>query len=151
MNLLDTVQDLIKFRTETGNLAEIDKCMDYCRNLFAGSGAVVDVCRYDGVSPVLFVRNRDVQNFDVIILGHLDVVPAADDMFTPQIKDGKMFGRGTLDMKSFAAVAFNSMFYVLQNKLDLNFGIILSTDEEKGSAALTPLWKITLTSAPRLF
>lgn len=135
MNLLDTVQDLIKFRTETGNLTEIDKCIDYCRNLFVGSGAVMDVCRYDSVSPVLFVRNRDVQNFDVIILGHLDVVPAADDMFTPQIKDGKMFGRGTLDMKSFAAVAFNSMFHVLQNKLDLNFGIILSTDEEKGSAS----------------
>ena len=38
-------------------------------------------------------------------------------------------------MKSFAAVALNSMEHVLQNNLDLNFGIILSTDEEKGSAS----------------
>ena len=38
-------------------------------------------------------------------------------------------------MKSFAAVAFNSMFHVLENKLNLKFGIILSTDEEKGSAS----------------
>ena len=135
MNLLQTVQDLIKFRTETGNLSEIDKCMVYCQKLFENSGAIVDVCRYEGVSPVLFVRNQPTEDFDVVVLGHLDVVPAADDMFKPVIKDGKMYGRGTLDMKSFAAVAFNSMFHVLENKLNLKFGIILSTDEEKGSAS----------------
>lgn len=44
-----------------------------------------------------------------------------------------MFGRGTLDMKSFAAVALSSMFHVLQNNLKLKFGVILSSDEEKGS------------------
>ena len=38
-------------------------------------------------------------------------------------------------MKSFAAVALNSMEYVLKNNLNLNFGVILSTDEEKGSAS----------------
>ncbi len=135
MNLLQTVQDLIKFRTETGNLSEIDKCMAYCQKLFENSGAIVDVCRYEGVSPVLFVRNQPTEDFDVVVLGHLDVVPAADDMFKPVIKNGKMYGRGTLDMKSFAAVAFNSMFHVLENKLNLKFGIILSTDEEKGSAS----------------
>ena len=135
MNLLKTIQDLIQIRTETGNLAEIDKCMAYCQNLFANSGAFADVCRFEGTSPVLFIRNQDVMDFDVVVLGHLDVVPAPDYMFTPVIKDGKMYGRGTLDMKSFAAVAFNSMFHVLENKLNLKFGIILSTDEEKGSAS----------------
>lgn len=135
MNLLQTIQDLIKFRTETGNLKEIDSCLDYCCRLFNNSGALVDVCRYKDVLPVLFIRNQPVNDFDVIVLGHLDVVPAADGMFSPYIKDGKMYGRGTLDMKSFAAVAFNSMFHVLENNLNLKFGIILSTDEEKGSAS----------------
>lgn len=135
MNLLQTVQDLIQIRTETGNSTEIDKCMAYCQKLFANSGAFVDVCRFENTSPVLFIRNQDVMDFDVVVLGHLDVVPAPDNMFTPIIKDGKMYGRGTLDMKSFAAVAFNSMFHVLENKLNLKFGIILSTDEEKGSAS----------------
>ena len=135
MNLLATIKDLIQFRTETGNLSEIDKCMFYCQQLFENSGAHVDICRYEGVSPVLFIRNQNVSDFDVIVLGHLDVVPAADDMFRPYLKDGKMYGRGTLDMKSFAAVAFNSMFHVLENNLNLKFGIILSSDEEKGSAS----------------
>lgn len=135
MNLLDTIQNLIRFRTETGNLSEIDKCMTYCQKLFENSGAYTDICRYEGVSPVLFIRNQDVEDFDVIVLGHLDVVPATDDMFSPYIKDGKMYGRGTLDMKSFAAVGFNSMFHVLENKLNIKFAVILSSDEEKGSAS----------------
>ena len=54
-------------------------------------------------------------------------------MFDPVIKEGKMFGRGTLDMKSFAVVAMNSMEYVAEHKLPIKFGVVLSTDEEKGS------------------
>lgn len=135
MNLIEIIQDLIKFKTITGCEEEINKCMDYCEKLMKDSGALVDVYRFPDASPVLFVRNRNVKDFDVIVLGHLDVVPAMDEMFIPEIKDGKMYGRGTLDMKSFAAVAFNSMQYVLENNLDLNFGIILSSDEEKGSAS----------------
>ena len=54
-------------------------------------------------------------------------------MFAPKIEDGRMYGRGTLDMKSFAAVAMNSMHYVLEHKPAVKFGVILSTDEEQGS------------------
>lgn len=133
MELIKVIKDLIKFRTETGNAQEIEKCLAYVEKLFSGSGAKVEVCRFENASPVLFIRNYDADEFDVACLGHLDVVPADDEMFKPYIKDGKMFGRGTLDMKSFAAVAFNSMFYVLQEKLPIKFAVILSTDEEKGS------------------
>lgn len=135
MDLLKVTEDLIRFRTETGNAAEIDKALEYIKNLFAGTEAKVTIFRQEGVSPVIFIRNRDVENYDVLCLGHIDVVPADDHMFQPYVKDGKMFGRGTLDMKSFAAVALNSMFHVLENKLPLDFGVILSTDEEKGSAS----------------
>ena len=59
------------------------------------------------------------------------MVKAADGMFAPKIEDGRMYGRGTLDMKSFAAVAMNSMHYVLEHKPAVKFGVILSTDEEQ--------------------
>lgn len=133
MDLINIITDLIKFRTETGNIPEIKHCFDYCKILFSNTDAKVEIFEKEGVAPVLYIRNTDSENFDVLCLGHLDVVPATDEMFTPQIKDGRMYGRGTLDMKSFAAVAFNSMFHVLENKLNLKFGIILSSDEEKGS------------------
>ena len=133
MDVIRTAQDLIRFRTETGNLEEIRKCFAYIADLFDSSGALVRIFEKPGIAPVLFLSNSEAEDFDVLILGHLDVVPAEDKMFEPYIKDGKMFGRGTLDMKSFAAVALSSMFHVLQNNLKLKFGVILSSDEEKGS------------------
>ena len=132
MDLLQTIEDLIRFRTETGNAAEIAKAAEYIKNKFVGTAAKVEIFQTIA-SPVVFIRNTDSFDFDVVVLGHIDVVPAADEMFEPLIKDGKMYGRGTLDMKSFAAVALNSMEYAIRNNLRLKFGIILSTDEEKGS------------------
>ncbi|MBR1601385.1 MAG: M20/M25/M40 family metallo-hydrolase [Alphaproteobacteria bacterium] len=132
MDLITTIEDLVKFRTETGNTEEIIKATEYICKKFANSEVIASVFQ-STASPVVFLRNTKSFDFDVIILGHIDVVPASDDMFTPVIKDGKMYGRGTLDMKSFAAVALNSMEYVSQHNLPIKFGVILSTDEEKGS------------------
>lgn len=133
MDLMKTVEDLIRFRTETGNKEEIEKCLNYLEHNLQGSGAIVKICRYDGVSPVFFAANVMEDYFDVLVIGHIDVVPASDEMFEPRYENGKIFGRGTLDMKSFAAVALNSLHYVLAHKLPIKFGVILSTDEEKGS------------------
>ncbi len=133
MDILQVAQNLIRFRTETGNNAEIKKCMQYIKSLFHQNNAKTDIFQKDNLAPVIFIRNSAEEEFDVLILGHIDVVPAPEEMFEPQLKDGKMFGRGTLDMKSFAAVALNSMEYVLDKKLPLKFGVILSSDEEKGS------------------
>ena len=132
MDLLQTVEDLIRFRTETGNAEQIALAAQYIKNKFAGTSALVEIFQ-STASPVVFLRNTDTLDFDVLVLGHIDVVPAADAMFEPRIENGKMYGRGTLDMKSFAAVAINSMEYVVQHQLPLKFGVILSTDEEKGS------------------
>lgn len=135
MDVIAVAQELMKFRTETGNTEQIARCLQYCCDLLSGSGAIIEIVNFPDASPVLYIRNHEVENFDALCLGHIDVVPASDDMFIPQIKDRKLYGRGSLDMKSFAAVALNSMEYVLKNNLNLNFAIILSTDEEKGSAS----------------
>ncbi|HCU58395.1 MAG TPA: hypothetical protein DIC64_00245 [Alphaproteobacteria bacterium] len=141
MQLLDVIKNLISFKTITGNRGEIDKCLKYIKNLLEPTGAIVDICTHQDVSPVIFARNAQTEDFDVLVLGHLDVVPATDDMFEPCLKDGKLYGRGTLDMKSFAAVAINSMAQVMKEKLPLKFGFILSTDEEEGSASLEAFLK----------
>lgn len=133
MDIIQVAQNLIRFKTETGNSSEIKKCLQYVKGLFKGTAAKVDIFEKERIAPVIFIRNTDSEQFDALVLGHLDVVKAEESMFEPIIKDGRMYGRGTLDMKSFAAVALNSMEYVLKNKLPLKFGVILSTDEEKGS------------------
>lgn len=133
MDLVKTIEDLVRFRTETGNAEEIDKCLDYIQTKFEGTGALVKIERFKEASPVIYIANNQDTHQNALVLGHIDVVKASDDMFEPYIKEGKMYGRGTLDMKSFAAVAMNSMMYVLEHRLPIKFAIILSTDEEKGS------------------
>lgn len=133
MQLIKTIEDLIRFRTVTGSSEEINRCLDYIAAQFSGTAAVVRVERFAEASPVIYIANNEDMKQDVLVLGHIDVVAAADCMFEPKIVDGKMYGRGTLDMKSFAAVAMNSMHYVLEHQLPLKFAIMLSSDEEQGS------------------
>lgn len=136
MDLRKITEELIKFRTETGNLSEIERCMRYLQQVAKKIGAEVEYYQKDKLAPVLLVSNGEKQDFDVLAVGHIDVVPATDNMFIPYVQDGKMFGRGTLDMKSFAVVALNTLEYVISNHLPIKFGVLLSSDEEKGSFGL---------------
>ncbi len=141
MDLQKNTEELIKFRTETGNLPEIDRAMNWLAKLAAGIRAETEIYKKDALAPVMLLSNGEKRDFDVLVVGHIDVVPAADNMFIPYMKDGKMHGRGTLDMKSFAMVGLNSLEYVINNRLPLKFGVLLSSDEEKGSFGLEAFLK----------
>lgn len=73
------------------------------------------------------------------LLSHLDVV-AADpkewsvDPFSGVVKDGFVWGRGALDMKSLTAVEIMVLKLLKRNRVKLNGGIVLvaTADEEKG-------------------
>ena len=136
MDILALAKKLISFQTVTGNIPEIKKCLEYIQTLLSPCGALVDVYAFENASPVIFARNTNEMHLDALVLGHLDVVPADKHMFSPVFEDGLLKGRGALDMKSFAAVAINSLEQVIKEKLPLKFGFILSTDEEKGSKSL---------------
>lgn len=83
------------------------------------------------------------------ILAHLDVVPVSDDWtvtepFTPLIKDGKIYGRGTADDKGPAITALYAMKAIkdLNIPLSKNVRLILGTDEECGSSDIAHYYKI---------
>ena len=56
---------------------------------------MVKIERFDDASPVIYISNNDSMTQDALVLGHIDVVKAADGMFAPKIEDGRMYGRGT--------------------------------------------------------
>lgn len=141
MTLLELIKKLISFKTITGNKEEIDQCLAFIKDYLVPSGAKIEICRYKDVSPVIFAHNTEDEKFDALVLGHLDVVTAKNDMFEAKEKEGKLYARGALDMKSFAGVAIHSMQYVMKKNLPLKFGFILSTDEEEGSKSLEAFLK----------
>lgn len=75
------------------------------------------------------------------ILAHLDCVPVGDDWtvttpFAPVVKDGKIYGRGTVDDKGPAICALYAMKALKDMGIELpkNVRLILGTDEESGSS-----------------
>lgn len=79
----------------------------------------------------LLVQNtaQQTKQFKIILNAHLDVIPASKEQFTPVVKDGKLYGRGTYDMKAAAAVMI-LLFKNLAKKLPYAIALQITTDEE---------------------
>ncbi len=77
----------------------------------------------------------------VWIIAHLDVVPEGDlskwetGPFTPEVKDGKIYGRGTEDNHQglVSAVIMARAFIETGIRPEFNIGLMLVSDEETGS------------------
>lgn len=73
----------------------------------------------------------------VILSGHTDVVPVegqdwSTDPFSVVEKDGKLYGRGTCDMKGFVALALAAVPHALAADIKRPIQLALSYDEEVG-------------------
>jgi len=74
----------------------------------------------------------------IVFAGHTDVVPTGplgqwdSDPFTPTVRDGKLFGRGTADMKTSLAafVVATEAFVAKRPDTPLSIGFLLTSDEE---------------------
>lgn len=76
----------------------------------------------------------------VAVLGHLDVVPAGEgwsgDPFSGDIREGKVFGRGSIDDKGPTVAALYALRALKESGLPLRrrIRILMGTNEETGSA-----------------
>jgi acetylornithine deacetylase len=80
----------------------------------------------------------------IVLSGHTDVVPVdgqnwSSDPFVMEERDGKLFGRGTADMKGFIAVALALVPHFKAMKLTRPIHLALSCDEEVGCKGVRPL------------
>ncbi len=82
-------------------------------------------------SALVYFGKSGPKRFKVILNAHLDVVEAKEDQYKPFEKDGRLYGRGAIDMKAAAAVEI-LVFKELANKVNYPLGLQLVTDEEIG-------------------
>jgi acetylornithine deacetylase len=80
----------------------------------------------------------------IVLSGHTDVVPVdgqnwSSDPFTLVERDGKLYGRGTADMKGFLATALALVPDFKAAKLKVPIHLALSCDEEVGCLGVRPL------------
>ena len=109
MRELKKITELVKYNTVSrdSNLPLIDHVSSYLDDLGVSSYRVESE---DGKKSNLYASVGPEETGGVVLSGHTDVVPTdgqdwQTDPFDPEVKDGKVFGRGTCDMKGFIGTA----------------------------------------------
>ena len=90
----------------------------------------------------------------VVLSGHTDVVPVdgqnwSSDPWVVTERDGKLYGRGTCDMKGFDALALHAFQKAVKADLKRPLQIALSFDEEIGCAGAPPLIEAMQGTVPK--
>ena len=116
------------------NLAIVDWIEEY----LAGFGVKAQrVYNADGTKANIYANIGPEVEGGVILSGHTDVVPVDGqdwdtDPFEVVEKDGRLYGRGTCDMKGFDALALAAVPLALERGVKRPLQIALSYDEEVG-------------------
>src|SRR3954469_15116041 len=131
---VELTSKLVSFETisDRSNLALVDFIADY----LASHG--VDCIRLpnaDGSKEALFATIGPSDRGGVCLSGHLDVVPTAGQAwssppFEPRVADGRLYGRGTCDMKGFVATALALVPEFRSADLATPIHLCFSYDEE---------------------
>jgi acetylornithine deacetylase len=90
----------------------------------------------------------------VVLSGHTDVVPVdgqnwSTDPFDLAERDGKLYGRGTCDMKGFCALGLALVPQMLKAPLKRPIQIALSYDEEVGHRGVPSLIEAMVATLPK--
>ena len=135
-NSVKILTDLIGFKTISGedNTALIDYCDDILKKLGATSFRTYDDEK-KRVNLFATLKAKNTNNKKPIILsGHTDVVPVSkgwsSDPFTATIREDKLYGRGSCDMKGFIACALAYAPIYSKSDLDRDIHFSFTFDEE---------------------
>jgi succinyl-diaminopimelate desuccinylase len=119
---------LIEIKTTPSNFSEFIKTVEFVKNYFSDSNVFIREHWFNNF-PALFISTKDTKKPKILFQGHLDVVNGKDEQFIPLIEGNKLFGRGSVDMKSFVALAM----MLLKENTEMDLGLIITFDEEIGS------------------
>lgn len=129
--MIDFIKKIITHKSIEADLESIHSCIDFFTQKFEPFFAHRKRFQFRD-KPIEVLSTHDTFEFDVIISGHIDVVPGSDLLFSPQETDGQLRGRGAYDMKApLAAMSFGVLDYLKENSNDnLKIALIITADEE---------------------
>lgn len=143
MRSVELLADLVAFPTVSRdpNLALIDRA----RALLEATGAETrTIPNAEGTKANLFATIGPRDRPGAMLSGHTDVVPVegqawTTDPFRLVEREGKLFGRGTADMKGFVASALAAAERAGRRRLATPLHLALSYDEEVGCLGVRSL------------
>lgn len=149
----ELLEKLVSFPTVSrdSNLALIDWVEEYLSGHGIRCGRDYDAT---GTKASLFAHIGPETEGGVILSGHTDVVPVdgqdwSSDPFSVVERDGRLYGRGTCDMKGFDALALSVAVQAAGVRLKRPLQICLSRDEEIGCVGAPPMIEAMQAHMPR--
>lgn len=112
--------------------------IDFIREYLAGFGVSSELFHNaEGTKANLFATIGPQDRGGVVLSGHTDVVPVDGQAWTVEPfqlseRDGRLYGRGTADMKGFIACVLAAVPSLVQRPLQVPVHLAFSYDEEVG-------------------
>jgi acetylornithine deacetylase/succinyl-diaminopimelate desuccinylase-like protein len=124
-----TLAKLISIPSVSKDTLACNEILAYVRDELKTLGLFIEE-KTDTPHPWLIATTQNTKTPDILLAAHLDVVPAAPELFIMQKREGKLYGRGVYDMK-LAAACYLELLRAHKNELPrLNIGLLFTTDEE---------------------
>ncbi len=129
-NALKLSKKLIAIKSISGNSKELDQALYICLSNL--KGYTIEEFNKNGVkSALVYNAPKRPKKFKLIFNGHLDVFPGKSSLYRPKIVGDKLYGIGSMDMKSSLACLV-TLFKELASKLKYPVALQIVTDEETG-------------------
>jgi succinyl-diaminopimelate desuccinylase len=138
LEIIDLTKDLVKFKTMNSNPDEIQRCAGFIEQYLNMLDVTYQRFDYHNTPTILVLPQPD-GIAPLLLMSHIDVVDAPDQLFRPVMQDKKLYGRGCFDDKYAVALSL----VLLKNNLrklrnqgrgqkELPFGVLITSDEEIG-------------------
>lgn len=131
--VIEHTKQLMRLPTTADNPTALVAAIDYVAAIISEiPGVTIEHFERNGRPSILAYRGKKrPKEFDILLNAHLDVVPAKDEQFEPYEENGKLYGRGALDMKG-TAMALIKVFCEYVNEAPYELALQIVCDEEIG-------------------
>ncbi|MFA5577266.1 MAG: M20/M25/M40 family metallo-hydrolase [Tissierellaceae bacterium] len=128
MNDMDLLKRLIEM--DTSELETANEAVEFLSSYLKDRGIEGKVIEFNGYKS--YVASFGEGDRTIVLNGHLDVVPGDKSQFVPVEKNGRIYGRGSADMKAGCLAMINAAVELAKEPIGCKLMLQLVTDEENG-------------------
>ena len=125
------LEKLIQFKTISKDLDANHKALSWIIKEIKDLPLFIKEYKNNGFSS-LIITTRKTKSPHILLAAHMDVVNGSDDIFQMKVKGGKVFGRGSFDMKYAIAIYLTLLKNLGDDLTKLDLAIMITSDEELG-------------------
>lgn len=132
------LQKLIAFPTITGDSQASHELIEYVADFARQRGMHIERYMANGYESLVATSRPGDKSPAVMLAAHGDVVKAPDELFELRQEDGKLIGRGVLDMKCALAAYLQIIDEIKDDLHNYSLGLMVTMDEEIGGTNSMP-------------